>query len=136
MLDAKPGFEWRIRDDGIIVYSFADSRRVTIDKFAETLRQHRDAHYAASKAIKRIWYFADGMMPTPYAVKITMQLAREMPATMRSQIACVLANKRVYTLIRYAFSRIDARKDYIRFFNDEASALDWLLTTESPITPT
>lgn len=133
MVDTKPGFEWYIRDDGIIVYHFADSRRVTIDKFAETLRGHRDAYTAASKAIKRLWYFSDDMMPTPYAVKTAMQLAKEMLPTLRSQIACVLANKRVSTMIRYTFSQIDARKDYIHFFNDEAAALEWLLTTESPI---
>lgn len=135
MLDAESGFEWYIRDDGIIVYKFSDSRRITIDKFAQTLRDHRDAYTAASKAIKRLWYFSDDMMPTPYAVKMAMQLAKEMPPTLRSQIACVLANKRVSTMIRYIFTQIDARKDYIHFFDDEASALEWLLTTESPIVP-
>lgn len=122
-----------MRDDGIIVYHFADSRRVTIDKFAETLREHRDAYTAASKPLKRLWYFSDDMMPTPYAVKMAMQLAKEMPPTLRSQIACVLANTRINTMIRYIFTQIDARKDYIYFFDDEASALEWLLTTESPI---
>lgn len=136
MSEPEIGFEWAIRDDGIIVYHFKDYRRATIDKFAETLRQHRDAHNAASKAIKRIWYIQDDVMPTPYAVKIVMQLAREMPASIRSQIACVLANSRIYALLRYVFSQIDSRKDYIRFFNDGAAALEWLMTTDSPIAPT
>lgn len=136
MVDTEPGFKWHIRDDGIIVYYFEDSRRVTIDKFAETLRYHRDTYTAASKALKRIWYFQDDVMPTPYGVKIVIQLAREMPAKTRSQIACVLTNRRIYTLLRYVVTQIDVRKDYIRFFNDEALALAWLTTTDSPLDAT
>ncbi|MCA9388099.1 MAG: hypothetical protein KC653_03545 [Candidatus Andersenbacteria bacterium] len=66
-------------------------------------------------------------MPTPYAVQKSIQLAREVPSTMhKHQVAVIVKSQRVYTLLRYVFSVIDARKDYIHFFNDEPSALAWL----------
>lgn len=123
------GFEWDIRDD-IIVYYFRDSRRDAIDTWVRMTRQHREEFLAQGKPVRRLWYFDDGVMPTPYAVQRSVQLARETPdSIVKHQVACVVKNHRIFTLIRYVFSKIDARKDYIRFFNEESSALEWLSST-------
>ncbi|MCA9887083.1 MAG: hypothetical protein KC546_01875 [Anaerolineae bacterium] len=129
MSDSSIGFDWSISDDGIIVYHFRNSRREAIDTWIGMTRQHRDDFLAQGKPLKRIWFFHDAVMPTPYAVQKAIQLAKEVPPDMPTQVACVVTNQRIYTLIRYVFSVIDTRKDYIQFFGDEASALDWLRTT-------
>ncbi|MCA9892439.1 MAG: hypothetical protein KC615_05615 [Anaerolineae bacterium] len=132
-MDIETGFEWSVRDDEIIIYHFKDSRRATVDKWVEIHREHRDTHNAEGRPLKRLWYFGDSFIPTPYAGKVTIQMAREMPSGTRTQIACVITNSRLYALTQFVFRRIDTRKDYVRFFNNEASALEWLQTAESPV---
>lgn len=131
MLDTEPGFEWHIRDDDIIVYHFKDSRRDSVDKWITMTSQHRDAFIAQGKPTKRMWLFDATVMPTPYAVKKSIQLANDVPEGMSTQVACVMANQHVYALMRYVFTQIEARKDFIRFFDDEVTALAWLQSTDT-----
>ncbi|MCA9887082.1 MAG: hypothetical protein KC546_01870 [Anaerolineae bacterium] len=128
------GFEWSVREDGILVYRFKDSRRQTIDQWVTIHRQHQNEHIEAGKPIRRIWFLEHGVIPTPYAFHVMVQLTREVPPGTHTHVAAILESSRVQSLIQYAYSRIDARKDFIRFFSDEGEALDWLKSTEDVAT--
>ena len=131
MPNPKAGFVGSIRDDGIITCHFNDSLRKTVDTWIEVTRQQFDELDTQPTLRRYLYTFDHRMIPTPYAVQMTIQVAREVPSEVHDfRVACVITNQRLYSMLRYILSVIDARKDFIRFFNDEPSALEWLHSSE------
>jgi hypothetical protein len=105
------GLTYYVREDGVLVYKFADFRRETMDL--------------------RSLYLVGDLVLTLYAISLGVETARKTPPTLRESMAVVAPRGLVWTLFRNLFRRLPPRQQQsIHIFATEAEALVWLQERE------
>lgn len=124
-------FRTRMHDDQIIVYKVSDSKRQSVDAWANGIRETYES-WDNSKPYLAVYDFSVIFALSPYSrqrVKELVELAKKLE--IRGAYALVLGNNLVsFALQLFVRRELDQQnRNFVRqFFDSRESAIEWLKT--------
>lgn len=124
-------YRTRVHDDQIIVYKVSDSKRQSVDAWANGIRETYE-NWDNSKPYLAVYDFSVIFALSPYSrqrVKELVELAKKLE--IRGAYAIVLGNNLVsFALQLFVRRELDQQnRNFVRqFFDSRESAIEWLKT--------
>lgn len=120
-------FEFYEVDDYIDVYALRDSRRDTIDVYYAKATERLTAAFELQDHYYALYDVRTGVLPSPYAISISRELAQASFSRINQSVAIVTSNSFMMTFVRSVLNRIPAQRGVnSMFFKDFQAAQAWL----------
>ena len=121
------GFHFAERPDGILVYSFKDSEKNTIDDWVKKSLKIQEEYDTNHRHLRVIHQLPTGSLSTtsPYAVRQTISLVGSRSSTLSFSSAIIIPNLYFDMAVQYINKRIPY-SEHIHPFKDFEEAVTWL----------
>jgi hypothetical protein len=121
------GLSYCIRDDGIHVFRFNDSRRETVDAWARISREN-DLRYTASGEHLRTLFDVGEQWFTPYSLSTIVRMVNTTPKDLLESVAVMAGRNTLLSMVRSIVARLPQNpKQVISIFTAEEDAIRWLI---------